>query len=111
MPGSVFHVGASATCPHSGQVSTTSSNQRVTVGGQAAATSADTFSVSACPFTVPGPKAQPCVTVQWTTAATRVTVNGQAVILQTSTSVCQSADQIPAGPASVTAVQARVTAT
>jgi uncharacterized Zn-binding protein involved in type VI secretion len=111
MPGLVFHVGASATCPHAGQVSTTSTNQRVKLNGQAAATAADTFTVSACPFTVPGPKAQPCTTVQWTAPATRVTVNGQPVILQSSVSICQSADQIPAGPASVSSIQAKVSAT
>ena len=36
MPGSLFHVGAQAICPHAGQVTTMSSNTRVLVGGQPA---------------------------------------------------------------------------
>jgi hypothetical protein len=110
MPGLVFHVGASATCPHGGQVSTISANQRVTMNGQAAALASDTFTVAGCGFsTQKGP--QPCVAVRWTSPATRVTVNGQPLILQSSAGICQSADQIPAGPPTVTAIQARVSAT
>ena len=111
MPGPIFHVGAQAICPHAGTVTTISSNTRVLVSGQPVATLADTYVVAGCPFQVPGPKPQPCVKVQWLVPATRVMVNGQPVILQTSTGLCLSVEQIPQGPPTVVATQPRVVAT
>ena len=110
MPGPIFHVGATAICPHGGQVQTISSNARVLVGGMPAATLADTYLVAGCVFTV-GPKPQPCVRVQWLVPAVRVMVMGQPVILQTSTGLCLSAEQIPQGPPAVLVTQPRVVGT
>lgn len=111
MPGSLFHVGASAICPHGGQVTVIPTNTRVLVGGNPVATMGDTFVVAGCAFTVPPGKPQPCVKVQWLVPATRVMINGQPAILQTSTGICQSAEQIPQGPPTVVATQPRVTGT
>lgn len=108
MPGFLLHVGATIICPHAGQVTTISTNTRVLVSGQPVATFADTFVIAGCVFTVPGPKPQPCVKVQWITPATRVMVNGQPALLQTSTGICQSVEQIPQGPPTPVAVQALV---
>ena len=114
MPGPVAHVGASIVCPHAAAVSVVSSNGRVLVGGQPAATLADTYPIAGCPFQVPipgGTKPQPCVTARWLVPASRVTVNGQPLILQTSTGLCQSVEQIRQGPPTVVATQPRVVAT
>jgi uncharacterized Zn-binding protein involved in type VI secretion len=111
MPGFLLHVGATAICPHGGQVSIISTNTRVLVGGQPVATLADTYLVAGCAFTVPGPKPQPCVKVQWLAPAVRVLVGGQPAILQTSAGLCQSAEQIPQGPPSVIVTQVRVRGT
>lgn len=108
MAGFLFHVGASAMCPHGGQVSTVPGNLRVTLGGQPVATMADTFLIAGCAFTVPGPKPQPCVKVQWQMPAARVRAGGQPVILQSSSGLCLSAEQAPQGPPSVTGTQVRV---
>jgi hypothetical protein len=109
MPGYLFHVGASAACFHGGQVSVVTSNTRVLVSGMAVATLADLFPVAGCIFTVPGPKAQPCVRIQWLQPATRVFINGQPAILQTSSGVGLSAEQIPQGPPTILTTQTRVT--
>jgi len=114
MPGPLFHVGAQAICPHAGQISTVSTNTRVLVSGQPVATMADTFPIAGCPFQIPvgpGTKPQPCVQVRWLVPATRVTVNGQPVLLQTSTGICQSIEQIPQGPPTIVATQPRVIGT
>lgn len=111
MPGLIYHVGATAACPHSGQISVISTNARVMVSAQPVATMADTYTIAGCPFTVPGPKPQPCVTAKWIVPAVRVQVNGQPVILQTSTGICQSAEQVPQGPPNVIATQTRVMGT
>ncbi|MCC6729963.1 MAG: hypothetical protein IT208_11560 [Chthonomonadales bacterium] len=111
MPGFLMHVGAQAICPHGGQVSVVSSNLRVKAMGQPVATAADTFLIAGCAFTVPPPKPQPCVRVTWLAPALRVRVSGQPAILQTSTGICQSAEQIPQGPPTVTTTQTRVRGT
>jgi uncharacterized Zn-binding protein involved in type VI secretion len=108
MPGFLMHVGSTAICPHSGQVSIISSNSRVLVSGMPVATLKDTWMVTGCPFTVPSAKPQPCFKVLWLAPASRVQVDGQPVILQTSTGMCQSAEQIPQGAPTVTATQTRV---
>lgn len=114
MPGPVYHVGASGICPHGGQVATAPGNPRVLVSQQPVATLADVSTVAACPFQVPvgaGTKPQPCVTVQWLVPAVRVTAGAQPVLLQTSTGLCKSAEQIPQGPPTITVNQPRVIAT
>ncbi len=111
MPGYLLHVGATVMCPHGGQVSIASTNTRVTVGGQAVATMSDTYTIAGCAFTVPGPKPQPCVKVQWLAPATRVIVTNQPAILQSSNGLCLSADQIPAGPPNVVVTQLRAKGT
>lgn len=111
MPAPIFHVGATALCPHAAPVTVVPGNPRVLVGGQPVATLADTYLVTGCAFTVPPGKPQPCVTVRWLVPATRVLAGGQPVILQTSTGICQSPEQIPQGPPVVVATQPRVLGT
>lgn len=111
MPGFLVHVGASAICPHAGQVTFTTTNARVVVSGQPVVTVTDLFTIAGCPFQIPfgvGTKPQPCVTGRWIVPATRVLVNGQSAILQASTGLCQSAEQIPQGPPNITVTQTRV---
>jgi hypothetical protein len=114
MPGYLLHVGASIICTHAGQASIVSTNTRVKVGGQPVALLNDTTTVAGCPFQVPvgpGTKPQPCVKVQWIVPATRVRVNNQFVLIQTSSGICQSAEQIPQGPPTVVTTQIRVKGT
>jgi hypothetical protein len=111
MAAPLFHVGATAICPHGGQVTVTSSNTRVLVGGTPVATMADTCTVAGCAFTVPPGKPQPCVRVQWLVPAARVLVTGQPALLQTSSGLCLSAEQIPQGPPSVVTTQPRALGT
>jgi hypothetical protein len=108
MTGLLFHVGATAICPHGGQVTTQSTNFRVFVSGQAVATQSDIFTVTGCAFTLPSGKPQPCVTVKWLVPGIRVLVGSKSVILQNSTGICQSAEQIPQGPPTVIVTQLRV---
>lgn len=110
----LFHVGATATCPHGGQITVTSSNTRVQVSGMAVATIGDSGTVAGCPFQVPipaGTKPQPCVKAQWLVPATRVLVNGQPALLKGSTGICQSAEQIPQGAPTISATQTQVQGT
>ena len=109
----LLHVGASALCPHGGQVSISTPNARVKVSGQPVATFADTDTIAGCPFTLPTvpPKPQPCIRIQWLVPATRVRIGGQPALLQTSTGLCLSAEQIPQGPPNIVATQLRARGT
>jgi hypothetical protein len=111
MPGFLMHVGSTAICPHGGQVTVISTNTRVLVSGQPVATQADIYTIAGCTFTVPPGKPQPCVTIRWFSPAMRVFVNGNPAILQNSTGMCQTAEQIPQGPPNVIATQTRVNGT
>ncbi|HJP66971.1 MAG TPA: hypothetical protein VKA30_11795 [Actinomycetota bacterium] len=111
MPGPLYHVGATAMCPHAGPITTVSSNVRVLVSGMPVATLTDTSLVAGCPFVTPAGVPHPCVRVQWLTPAVRVLVNGQPPLTQASTGLCLAADQAPQGPPVIVATQPRVVAT
>lgn len=106
MPGFMVHFGAQVQCLHAGQAQPTVVNPRVTVSGQPTVTLASPYVIAGCPFNVSGAPV-PCVTAQWVTAATRVTSNGQPLILLDSQAVC-----VPNGtPLMILVTQTRVTAT
>src|SRR3954451_5369387 len=95
-------------CPHGGQVTAIPSSPRVTVGGQPVTTVADQYVLAGCPSAIlPAPGPHPCIKVQWLLPATRVTVSGQPVILQSSSGLCLAPDQAPQGPPTVTVTQVR----
>jgi uncharacterized Zn-binding protein involved in type VI secretion len=101
----LVQVGATLMCPHTGSVATLSSNTRVLLGGQPASTLGDAFPIAGCTLS------NPCVKVQWLQPASQVRVNGQPVILRTSTGVCQSGAQSPQGSPLVVVTQQRVRGT
>lgn len=86
MPGFLLHLGATVTCAHAGQATPVAPNPRVLVSGQPVTTIASPYVVAGCPF--PPNSGGPCVTAQYVTAATRVTVAGQPVLLLDSQAVC-----------------------
>jgi hypothetical protein len=107
MSGYLIQVGATAMCPHAGQINAVPGSPRVTLGGAPATSMADTFLVAGCPFMM-GPVPSPCLKVQWLVPATRVMIGGQPAILQSSTGLCNSPAQIPQGPPNVVVAQLRV---
>jgi hypothetical protein len=106
MPGFLLHVGATVLCAHGGQAQPTAPNPRVTVNGTPTVTMTAPHAVAGCPR-VTGGAPTPCVTAQWMMGATRVTSNGQPLLLFDSQAVC-----VPNGtPVTIVATQTRVTAT
>ena len=105
MPGFILHLGATVMCAHAGQAMPAAPNPRVTVSGQPTVTLATPYLVAGCPFVPPGGNG-PCVTAQFVTAATRVTSNGQPLLLLDSQAICA-----PTGtPLMILVTQVRVTA-
>jgi len=94
-------------CSHAGQATPTVVNLRVTVSGQPIVMITSPYVVAGCVLPPPTAANGPCVTAQFVTAATRITSNGQPVLLFDSQAVC-----VPTGtPLLVVAAQTRVTGT
>ena len=116
MPGYLLPVTTPVTCQHAaGQATLAPTQSRVLVMGQSVATippGAPTTTVAGCPFTLPGGKPQPCVTVRWTMPSARVLIMGLPAALVPAPGpapgICQSAEQAPQGAPIVGALQARV---
>jgi uncharacterized Zn-binding protein involved in type VI secretion len=103
MPGYLLHQGATVLCLHAGQAQPMTTSPRVKVGGQPVVTQSSLYSISACPFMY-GQVKSPCLTAQWTSAATRVKAGGLPVILQDSQATC-----VPNGTGlNIVATQVRV---
>jgi hypothetical protein len=86
VPGFVLQVGATVMCSHGGQAQPTVPNPRVLLSGAPSLTLAAPWVVAGCPFVPPAPG--PCVTAQWTIGTTRVTSNGQPLLLLTGMAIC-----------------------
>ena len=86
MPGPLLHLGATVLCSHGGQATPSAPNARVLVSGQPVATMTAPYMVAGCPFVPPSPG--PCVTAQWIVAATRVTSNGQPLLVMSGQAIC-----------------------
>jgi hypothetical protein len=87
MPGFLLHQGATVLCTHAGQAQATVPNLRVKVSGQQTVQQPNPWTIAGCPFNVSGSPV-PCVTAQWTSAATRVKSGGMPLLLQDSQAVC-----------------------
>jgi hypothetical protein len=109
MPGFILHQGAQVQCSHAGTAQPTAVVPKVTVGGQPIVVATAQYSIAGCTMPPPNAGNGPCVTATFIapTAATRVTSNGQPVLLNTSQSVCT-----PTGtPLIIASTQTKVTAT
>jgi hypothetical protein len=104
MPGTLLHVGATISCAHQGQAQPTAPNPRVKVMGNPVVTQAFPYTIAGCTNPPPPTNVGPCITAQWVSAAIRVKVMGQPVLLQDSQAIC-----LPTGtPLTVMVSQLRV---
>jgi hypothetical protein len=104
MPGFLIQQGATVMCVHGGQAMATVPNPSVLASGAPTALVSDPWTVAGCPG-VP-PSVPPCATAQWVIGTTRVTSNGQPLVVLSGQAVCA-----PAGtPLVPVATQARVVA-
>lgn len=103
----ILQLGCTVQCPHGGMATAVNSNSRVKVAGAPALLADDPWIVAACPLNVAGAP-HPCVSVEWSGAATRVKVGGRPVLLASSVGLCKAADQAVQGVALVSGVQTRV---
>src|ERR1700761_8904003 len=87
MPGLLVQEGATVMCVHGGQAMMTAPNPLVTVSGAPTALLTEPWTVAGCPG-VPAVPIPPCVTAQWLVGTTRVTSNGQPLVIDTGEAIC-----------------------
>lgn len=105
MPGFLLHLGAQVICAHGGQAQPTAPVPRVLVSGQPVTTITGPYVVAGCALPPPPAGNGPCLTAQFVTSATRITVNGVPPLLLDSQAVC-----VPSGtPLMIVQTQARAT--
>lgn len=106
MPGFLVHVGAQVLCAHAGQATPTAPNPRVTVSGQPTVLITAPYMVAGCTLPPPTVANGPCISAQWLVGTTRVTSNGQPLVVQSSQAICA-----PTGtPLMILLTQTRVSA-
>jgi hypothetical protein len=105
--GALLHLGATILCSHGAQAQAVSAATRVTLSGQPAVTFAHMMTIAGCPFTT-GSNPMPCLQVQWTLPAARVTIEGSPALLSDSSGLCLGAAG-PQGSPQMVAQQMRVT--
>jgi hypothetical protein len=108
MPGYLVHEGATVLCLHSGVASPQLTDKRVKVSGREIVTKLSVYKIEGCkqPPQAGGPD---LTTVQWTSAASRVTASGQPVLLSDSMASCDRTPTVPA--LQIFSTQTRVTGT
>lgn len=104
MPGFLIQQGATVLCLHGGQAMPSAPNPRVTLAGAPSSVISSPWIVAGCPgipTTIP-----PCVMAQWITGTTRVTSNGQPLVVMSGQAICTP----PGTPLLPLVAQTRVTA-
>jgi hypothetical protein len=109
MPGQILTTASTITCMHGGQAILLTANAKVLVDGAPALLESDIHPVAGCPFTI-GPKYSPCIRIEWTAGAAKVTINGTSVLVRSSIGKCISAEGAPQGIAMIINTQTKVTA-
>jgi hypothetical protein len=108
--GSTLTTSTHMACPHAGTVNVVSAATKVDAGDPVLR-STDTFNISGCTFTLPGPKPSPCLRVQWLVSDVKVTAEGEPTLSTDSLGLCLSADMVPQGMITITGAQTRVSTT
>jgi len=94
-------------CPHGGSATAMPGASRVTLGGAPPLLVDDVTTIAGCPLNVSGAPS-PCLRVQWTMPATRVSVESSPVLLSSSVGLCLNAAGAPQGTVLATGFQTRV---
>lgn len=118
MPGYPLTVSTAASCLHKADASIVPNQQKVTILNQPVAITISKINVApVCPFTLPGGKRSPCLSIRWDGTSSKVTVLGKPLLLMPPPGSGSgpgngiSPEQAPQGPPIVTSNQTKVSAT
>jgi hypothetical protein len=107
MPGNNLTMTSQVQCMHGGVAVLVTSNTHVFVDGAAVLLETDIHPIIGCPFTI-GPKYSPCIRIEWTAGASKVSVGGVPVLVQSSIGKCIGIEGAPQGIAIIGNTQMKV---
>lgn len=87
----------------------TPSNTKVMAAGAPVLVESDVHTIAGCPFMI-GNTPSPCVQVAWSAGAAKVSVNGTAVLVQSSVGQCKAGTGAVQGVAVIASTQTQVQA-
>ena len=118
MSGFPLTVSTNASCLHQANASIVPNQQKVTILNQPVAITISKIIVApGCPFTLPGGKRSPCLSIRWEMKSSKVTVLGKPLFLMPPPGSGAgpangiSPEQAPQGPPTVKSNQTKVSAT
>ncbi len=109
MPGYVLTSSSTVQCTHGGSASVSPSNTKVMADNAPILVESDVHMVAGCPFMI-GNTPSPCVQIAWSAGAAKVTVNGTAVLVQSSVGQCKAGTGAVQGVAMIVNTQTKVQA-
>ncbi|HEX9898505.1 MAG TPA: hypothetical protein VGC81_04735 [Candidatus Methylomirabilis sp.] len=87
MPGDALTMTSTIQCPHGGVAILITSNTRTFAGGAPVLLESDIHPILGCPFTV-GLKYSPCIRIEWSAGASKATIRGKKVLVESSIGKC-----------------------
>ena len=84
----------------------TTANQKVSLTTGQALLESDIHTVAGCTFTI-GTKPSPCLRIEWSAGASKVTVSGTPVLVKSSIGTCYSPESAPQGVAIIVNADAK----
>lgn len=109
MPGNILTTASTIMCPHSGSAILSTANTKGFATNAPALLEMDVHPVAGCPFTI-GPKYSPCIRIEWSAGAGKVTVNGTPVLVKSSIGKCINPEGAPQGVAIIVNTQIKASA-
>jgi hypothetical protein len=109
MPGKVLTTAGTVQCPHGGQATLTTSNQKAGTLAGKILVEGDIHTVAGCAFMI-GTKPSPCLRIEWSAGAVSVKAGQKAVLVESSLGTCYSPEGAPQGMALVVQADAKVSA-
>jgi len=109
MPGFVLTSASTILCTHGGSASVVPSNTKTLADGAPILVESDIHRVAGCPFMI-GPAPSPCVQIAWSAGAAKVSVDGTAVLVQSSIGQCKAGTGAVQGVAIIADTQSKVQA-
>lgn len=92
MPGNVLTTTSNIQCPHGGKAILFTSNRQIFARGAPALLESDVHTVAGCPFTA-GSKYSPCIRIEWSAGASKVTIKGTDVLVKSSVGKCINSER------------------
>lgn len=103
----ILDTGCQIKCPHGGTVTVVTKNMVAKANGNYMILATDTMTIAGCSF-MKGNTPSPCMTIEWKGEAKKVKIKGTPVLLDSSTGICNSAENAPQGTALVSGAQSKV---